>query len=121
VWLFTTVGFFSIVAEKDSPRRLVVRARIEEDLDALRGRYLPELSETVKLAARDYRYRGWCSHAAFARAAGRIARDITYSNFKSEVARKQGPAREALYAEIWSLMLNAEQRLVPVLPGIPKR
>jgi hypothetical protein len=121
VWLFTTVGFFSIVLDRDVPRRLVVRARIEGDLESLRDLHLPELTKTVKLAARDYRYRAWCSHAAFARAAGRIARAISYSNFKSEIARTQGAAREALYAEVWSLMLDAEPRIDPDLSGIPKR
>ena len=36
MWLFTTQGFYSVVAHRRDPDRLLVRARAREDLEALR-------------------------------------------------------------------------------------
>lgn len=34
MWLFTTQGFYSVVADRDDETRVLVRARAEEDLKA---------------------------------------------------------------------------------------
>lgn len=112
MWLFTTVGFFSVVRDnKADGQGLLVRARVREDLEQLREKYLPELGKTTHDSTRDYPYRAKCSHDAFAQAAARIALEIDYSNFKGEVARKQGWDREKLYSQVWSVMLGAERKL----------
>lgn len=104
MWLFTPIGFFSIV-QKTKTKHLTVRARVKEDLLALRDRYLPELSEVLATPGNDYPFRGTVSHEALARAVGKIVLDVDYSNFKSEVAKKQGKAREQCYHQVWAAML----------------
>ena len=45
MWLLTPIGFFSIVQKPDDTTRntLTVRARVRQDLESLRLRYLPGL------------------------------------------------------------------------------
>jgi hypothetical protein len=107
MWLFTTIGFFSVV-QKRGELGLTVRARVATDLDRLRERYLPELSATVRRGDTDYPYRGTITHADFARGLAKIGGDIHYGNFKSEVARKMGRKREAVYHKVWSALTELE-------------
>ena len=107
MWLFTNVGFFSIV-QKPGTSDLTIRARVAADLDRLRKEYLPQLSETVTNAGTDYRYRATVSHDAFAACLGALARDIRYSNFKNEVAHRMGHDRAAVYGAVWDTLLTLE-------------
>jgi len=59
----------------------------------------------------DYRYRAYVKKGDFIDALKRIAEDINYYNFKSEVGMTQGRKREKLYSKVWSTMLNAEEFL----------
>ena len=105
MWLFTNIGFFSVV-RKPRETQLTVRARVASDLDALRTQYLPELGPTVENAGTDYRFRARVEAADLARATAAMVNDITYSNFKSEVRRAQGPERETTYHRVWDEMLG---------------
>jgi|GEM_PF-903273 len=105
MWIMTTVGFFSAV-QKPGTDFLTIRARAKGDLDCLRSRYLPTLSPTVSKGGTDYPYRAIVSHADFAKAMVQIVHDITYDNFKNEVAKEQGTARAKCYAKVWSALLN---------------
>jgi hypothetical protein len=105
MWLFTPLGFFSIV-QKAGTNHLTVRSRVKGDLDALRSEFLPELSPTVGQAGTDYPWRATVSHEAFAAAAGRMVMAIDYPNFKNEVATKQGHARAKHYGGVWSVLAD---------------
>jgi hypothetical protein len=107
MWLFTTIGFFSVVQKRGEPG-LTVRARVASDLDRLREKYLPELSATTPKGGTDYPFRGTISHADFARGLAKIGSDIHYENFKSEVARKMGRKREAVYHQVWKALIELE-------------
>lgn len=77
----------------------------------LRSSFLPELSNTIELKGRDYPYRGYCSHEAWAGALVQISLSLTYSNFKNEVTKTQGRPRHDLYSRVWGVMNNAEATL----------
>ena len=109
MWIFTPFGFFSVV-QKPGQSDLTVRARVESDLDALREHYLPSLTETLMTTTSDYRYRGRASHQAVADAMAQIARDITYDNFKNEVAARQGHGRANTYCNIWSVCWDLQEQ-----------
>ncbi len=108
MWLFTTIGFFSVV-QKPGDDFLSVRARVAEDLDRLREEYMPELSGTVVWPGADYRYRAFISHEDFARGLARLAMDIDYGNFKAAVGQRQGYDRELVYSQIWGIMLGLQE------------
>jgi hypothetical protein len=108
MWIMTTIGFFSVV-QKEGTSHLTVRARVGSDLDRLRERYLPGLSATKRtgdpgVRASDYPYRATVSHTDFAAAMSKMVADIGYANFKDEVERKQGHARESAYHDVWSVL-----------------
>jgi hypothetical protein len=110
MWLFTTIGFYSIVEKPldGKPGALQVRARVAGDLEALREKYLPELSETVATPHGDYKFRAAISHADFARGLAALAQDLHYDNFKSAVGREQGYEREHVYHGVWSATMQLE-------------
>ena len=95
-------GFYSVV-QKSGETDLSVVPRVKDDLERLRERYLPELSEIIETPQGDYRYRAWVDRTAFVDALARIGQKLDYDNFKSEVARRD-PARARLYGKVWSVL-----------------
>lgn len=114
MWLFTNFGFFSIVQKKGTTD-LTVRARVRNDLDALRDRYLAALGPTTTKTGSDYPWRATVSHAALAEAMGKIVMDLHYSNYKDEVAAKQGKDRAHRYAKVWGALYDMPEE-VPMAP-----
>jgi len=100
MWLFTTQGFYSVVAHRGDPDRVIVRARTEEDIEALR-RQIPEL-EPFEDASADYRWRAIVSRERWRDATVQLADAIDYANFKSRVADCQGAERSARYQHVWA-------------------
>lgn len=111
MWFFTSEGFYSAVEEtklKAHMGQISVRAREPGALEKLREAYMPKLSEssiTPSTVSADYRYRAWIDREDFAEGMGNVARGVTYSNFKSEAARKSGlNAFEKALHSVWSIM-----------------
>jgi hypothetical protein len=51
----------------------------------------------------DYRYRAWISRDDLADGLAAIGRDLSYSNFKAEVARTD-PGRAQAYGRAWGIL-----------------
>lgn len=102
MWLFTNTGFVSAVKIDGD---LVVRARDRESLEPIAEIAKSEVIHTPKS---DYPYRVITTHEIFAKWTQHMARNIDYSNFKSEVAQVRG--REYAYAlsRVWSEMHEVE-------------
>ena len=75
MWLFTTIGFFSVVAHRDDPRAILIRARVREDLEALRRHHLPDLQIDE---AGDHTYEALVSRDEWEHAAQQLAQAIDY-------------------------------------------
>jgi hypothetical protein len=103
MWLFTTCGFFSVVAHRDEPDTIVVRARLREDLEALRVHHLPDM-EIVEGGGTDYAYRAFVSRDEWEHIAQQLARGIDYPNFKTAVSERRGPDLAHPYYEVWRVM-----------------
>lgn len=103
MWLFTSIGFFSIVRKPSDAGAgtLTVRARVRSDLEALRSRFLPDLGPIVEGAGTDYRYRAVAPQHSVAAAMQALVAATDYDNFKSEVAHTQGHARAQAYSRVW--------------------
>lgn len=129
MWLFTPIGFFSVVADRYDKKgnRLMVRARARKDLQNLKKRYCKRLgpiidnrkdlytSKSKKTGktfsyGSDYPFRAFVGRRAFANAMRLIVRDLTYTNFKSQVMKEQGGVREGAYMRVWSVMREAERQ-----------
>ena len=118
MWIFTKYGFFSVVCARQGdgshgqpvdPKRMMVRARVREHLEALREIF-PELlgdCEIKEFVGTDYAFRLFAGKKAWVQVAARLAEDITYDNFKSAVGRHQGrkgSEYEHSLHEVWSVM-----------------
>jgi hypothetical protein len=106
MWLFTTIGFLSVVRDADDPEQLIVRARTRGDLEAFcaaTGAPAP-----VETPGRDYRWRTRVSPATFATHLARQAEQIDYPNFKDAVASRQGHDRAHRYHDVWRVMYDLQ-------------
>jgi hypothetical protein len=106
MWIFTPIGFFSVVAHRDIKKSVLVRARAKKDLETFRKRYCKRLGPITFLDWSDYPYRATVSRWAFAHAMFKIALDMTYTNFKSAVKE---PKRHNVYMKVWTVMREAER------------
>jgi hypothetical protein len=118
MWIYTKYGFFSAVCaragdgsyrQQVDPDRMMIRARVREHLEALRTRFPAILQgcEILATSGTDYAYRLFVPKSGWTRIVGELADEIDYDNFKSEVARHQGPAGhdyEASLHDVWSVM-----------------
>lgn len=106
MWLITPVGFFSIVQKPSdlAADTLTVRARLRTDLEALREQFLPGLGTITESKTNDYRYRAVAPRAEVATAMAGLIQQLDYSNFKNQVAKKQGSARAHLYHGVWEVL-----------------
>ena len=112
MWLFTLIGFFSIVQKKhDQPDQVTIRSRVRKDLEDLVS-YLPTASAIRETAQADYRFRITASKDDLARATATLVRDIDYDNFKDEVARQQGYERAGSYGAVWSTLYALQEQQV---------
>lgn len=110
MWLITPVGFFSIVEKPEDKKRdvLTIRARVRSDLTALKTTFLPALGRISESTDTDYRYRAKAPRAAVSKATAEMIASLHYSNFKSEVAERQGAARAHLYHDVWDALYQLQ-------------
>ncbi|HQU46656.1 MAG TPA: hypothetical protein PK867_27870, partial [Pirellulales bacterium] len=94
--------------------RIMVRARLRSHLVALMERF-PDLlggCEILESAGTDYAFRFFVEKSAWTRVLAALADDTDYDNFKSEVARHQGPAADAYESalhRVWSVMHSLQE------------
>ena len=109
MWIYTELGFFSVVEKPNDIGRgtLTVRARKIGDLVAL-GRLMGTSARQVEASDdTDYPVRMVASRAAVARAVERMVRAIDYGNFKLRVMATQ-PDRLDAYHEIHAATIGIE-------------
>ena len=123
MWLFTKYGFYSAVCARQGDgrhgqpvdsNRIMVRARLRGHLEALKDRFPGLLGdcEIKKFAGTDYAFRIFVDKSVWSRVLVELTEDMDYDNFKSEVARFQGPdgaAYEQSLHQIWSVMFRLQK------------
>lgn len=110
MWIFSEVGFFSVVEDWEDKSFVYVRARWKKDLDKLKklirkecGFWVDKVTTTLE---RDYpfhlhmRKRDW-GHVMYC-----LGEGINYGNFKGAIL-DQDPERERVYMRVWSVMKEA--------------
>ena len=107
MWVFTTQGFYSVVADRSDPNQVLIRARAREDLEALEGR-IADL-EIFEDRRADYRWRAFASRAQWRDALAELAEEIDYPNYKNAVGDRQGHDRASVYERIWSELRSLQQ------------
>lgn len=107
MWLISEDGFASVVAHRDRPDHLLVRARARSDLENLCrvaeeegvGGFDPV--GIFSLDDADYRWRLEVRRDDFASLVSSLVGRIDYDNFKNRVASRDSE-RAHLYMDVWS-------------------
>jgi hypothetical protein len=107
MWIFAKEGFVSIVADRDDPKLLMVRARFGGDIQAV----FPGTKVKITPDA-DYRFRARIDRVAVGTRLVELTTAINYDNFKN--ATPDG--RHGVLLRIWSIMMGEQDRVYP-----PKR
>jgi hypothetical protein len=123
VWLFTKYGFYTFVCAEQGDGgkhgrsidlgRIMVRCRLRQHLEALQARF-PDLAgcEIMESLHADYAYRIFVDEPVWSQVLAGLNEEMDYDNFKSEVARHQGPkgaAYERALHEVWSVIYRLQQ------------
>ena len=123
MWIFTKYGFYSAVCARQGdgshnqpvdPNRIMVRARLRERLENLKKQFPNLLSESEieNSIGTDYAFRIFVAKADWSKVLVGLNEDVDYDNFKSEVARYQGPnlnAYQHSLHDVWSVMYELQK------------
>jgi hypothetical protein len=104
MWVFTNTGFVSAVS---NGKELMVRSRDRESLEPLAE---SAKTEIISTPSNDYPYRTIVSHETFSRWVSHMATNISYTNFKSEVAATRGYEFAHPLMKVWSAMHEVEDK-----------
>lgn len=102
MWIFLNDAFLSVVADKNSDDMLLVRGRINGDIE----RVFPDFP-VVENAGTDYRFRALVPRSVVADALAKTVDAIGYHNFKGSVKEKP---RHHKYMHVWSVMEDWQSR-----------
>lgn len=114
MWIMTERGFYSVVAHRENPRQVLVRARVREDLERLlemmEAPAFPVVNqlEIQSTPAADYPYRVYMPRLIWEEMAVRLAAEIDYPNFKDRVAKTDSDKLGA-YHEVWAGLQQLEK------------
>ena len=119
MWVFSIYGFYSIAcADKPGtkeidPDTVMVRARCKDHLQNLQKRF-PALgsSEILCPPNRDYGYRLIVPKSVWVVALQELAEEQEWSNFKSEVVKRQGQdgaAYTSALQKVWEIMYRLQE------------
>jgi hypothetical protein len=108
MWLFTTDGFFSAVADRDRPGRVVVRMRVRGDGERLQAALGG--GELIETRSADCRFRIGATHIQWSAYLASTAAEIDYPNFKAAVAARDGMERAHTYGDVWAVMRELQER-----------
>ena len=115
MWMFTEIGFYSIVENGFNRDEVLVRSRVHEDLRQLllctkHLRPLDAKRPIVETPEADYPFRVVLRKSEWERCAAFIAGSINYGNFKNAVAADDKP-RATLYGDVWSVLAQGLHHL----------
>ena len=109
MWLFLPFGFFSVVFKDCAPASVLVRTRAREDLDRLIERLDVGGIQIKHTPDADYPYRAEIPRRSLTLLFECFLEDdLTYDNFKDEVARVGGPMRAMPLHDVWETMHAVE-------------
>ncbi len=106
MWIFTSGAFISVVANRDDPKKLLVRARVAGHIEAL----FPK-AQVFQAAGSDYLYRARLSRRAVKQVVSRRVEAIDYDNFKNSVHE---PRYHRACMEVWGVMHDLQGSAKPL-------
>ena len=114
MWLFTKHGFYSVVTARGPtgapvPEHMMVRARRRDHLQNLLDKFPEEFSGRfiVETTESDYRFRLFLLKEDWIDVAAQLAAEITYNNFKDQIADQ--PEYAELAGDVWLTMYGLQE------------
>jgi hypothetical protein len=104
MWIVTNESFLSAVQDRKDPNLLVVRARVQGDLESFFGNDI----KVIETDDSDYRFRTFVDRSVFKIKMMNHINSIDYKNFKDSVKNKE---RKTWYTQIWSVMFRVQESL----------
>jgi len=118
MWLFTRHGFFSITESPTHAGQMQFRARLREDLEALKAARGIGARIVETPAPADYRFRFVVSREEMVEIVAQEAAAIDYGNFKQTVHEEPGQESKAgPYMRVWAAMLSLQTAREHRTPG----
>lgn len=120
MWIFTKLGFYSVVLAKQGdggyyqpidPDRVMIRARRRQHLLNLKEEFdLLASSQIIENESTDYRYRLICSKKTWADIMKVFVIGIEYANFKNECSKGELTDHQYSYAlhDVWEVMYKTQ-------------
>jgi hypothetical protein len=105
MWIFTDTRFGSAGRKNHRPHLITVRSRDRESLEALTSMTGDEIARSPQ---GDYPYRAFVKPEAFTTWVADMASEISYDNFKSQVAHTRGYHYTHALHDVWAAMLQTE-------------
>jgi len=96
MWLCTSNSFLSVVADRDNPNRLLVRARVAGHIE-----HVFPAAKVFTDSQADYLYRAFIQREVVAQAVAANISKIDYDNFKDSV---QDRVLHNAYMNVWGVM-----------------
>lgn len=106
MWIFRNDSMLSVVEDRDRPTLLLVRARVEGDIEKV----FPN-ADVVTTYPSDYEYRAWIPRQIVAREMYNSIMGIDYTNFKDSID-KSDIDRKMAYSGVWGKMYNYQEQLL---------
>ena len=103
MWIIMNDAFLSVVQNIYNEDELLVRARVEGDIE----RVFPN-AEVFADEGSDYKYRSYLNKREVAKVIEWSVLDIDYGNFKNSVAKSDEKRRSA-YDSVWSDLLRLQE------------
>jgi hypothetical protein len=114
MWIFNKHGFFSAVEHRDDNTKVMVRARVAEDISYLESvlwDYHGEKVESSHTPDGDYHYRLTVSKEIWGKYLEKVAAELDYDNFKNSVHGQRD--RDSAYMGVWSAMYGFQDTRIP--------
>lgn len=107
MWMFCKSGMFSAVKHNAKDGVILLRTRLEGDLEKLlKVHGLTKKCKVIETPNADYRFRCEMEKDDWVRCVAEEAADIDYGNFKNKV--HDGTERDDAYMGCWDAMRNAQ-------------
>lgn len=108
MWLYTKLGFFSVVNDRDASHRFWIRARRREHLEALRsladiyrGTPAINIGNVVETPHADYQFRAMCARPSLEKLVVLLVQQIDYPNFKDAVEKTGQIGYHDMLHDVW--------------------
>ena len=107
MWLFCKSGMFSAVKHNTKDKVILVRTRLEGDLEKLfKTHGMDNKYKATETPDADYRFRVEMDAEDWVKCVTEEAEDIDYGNFKNKVHDRT--VRDSAYMECWYAMAQAQ-------------